>query len=184
MNNFFPWTNVTERLSYFLASATQRDQLYVVKWQLVSVRTFSVMYDHILFYVCKTQNQTSLHKQHAQSALWLQTNTLIFLKDLYAFNTLTLSSLRSAFYHYKCNLTIQAMYFPTCHQRFNRKTSSVNIYGVIVTSVRKKFHPYSHLSESQYNEIWTKIAKKIWWSHLHNVRTENAQNVEVNYCIH
>ena len=31
----------------------------VVEWPLVSMRTFSVMYDHTLFYICKLPNQTS-----------------------------------------------------------------------------------------------------------------------------
>ena len=40
----------------------------VVSWHLVSVSTFSVMYDHTIFYVSKSPNQTSAHKQNRQSA--------------------------------------------------------------------------------------------------------------------
>ena len=37
-------------------------ELCVIKWHQVSVRIFSVMYDHTLFLACKSPKQTSAHK--------------------------------------------------------------------------------------------------------------------------
>ena len=63
---------------------------------MVSIRTFNVMYDHILFYGCKSPHQTSFQRVNECSAWWLQVAMLI-IGDLCGYvwvNTLTLSPLR------------------------------------------------------------------------------------------
>ena len=47
-------------------------ELFNDTFNLVSVRTFSVMYDHTLFYAYKSPDQTSGHTYIGLSAWWLQ----------------------------------------------------------------------------------------------------------------
>ena len=60
----------------------------------VQAMTFSVMYDHNIFYVCNSSNLTSGYKWNGLSVWWLHMTTLTFLKGLCRYiwvNILTLS---------------------------------------------------------------------------------------------
>ena len=47
----------------------------IVRWYLVSTRTFCVMYDPTHFYACKSPDLTSGHTLNGMSAGWLQMTT-------------------------------------------------------------------------------------------------------------
>ena len=64
--------NFINPVCYSLYNRRLNLSAFVVYWHLVSVRTFSVMYDHILLDACKLPDQTSGHMLSGLLSWWLQ----------------------------------------------------------------------------------------------------------------